>query len=87
MKGYPKDGVDYKETFSPVVWLRCFLHDLDMIKDGYDPILIHSDSLAALAYTKNPKYHGRTKHIEVRNNFIRYVIAQKEVILRHILKG
>ncbi|GMP24424.1 hypothetical protein CsSME_00045591 [Camellia sinensis var. sinensis] len=40
--------------------------------------------MAALAYAKDPKYHGRTKHIDVRFNFIRDILAQKEVILEHI---
>ncbi|GMP51894.1 hypothetical protein CsSME_00017944 [Camellia sinensis var. sinensis] len=40
--------------------------------------------MAAFAYAKDPKYHGRTKHIDVRFNFIRDILAQKEVILEHI---
>ncbi|KAL0396345.1 UNVERIFIED_CONTAM: Retrovirus-related Pol polyprotein from transposon TNT 1-94 [Sesamum calycinum] len=39
---------------------------------------------AAIAYAKDPKYHGRTKHIDTRYHFIRDSIAQGEVVLRHI---
>ena len=45
---------------------------------------IHYDSTAAIAFMKDPKYHGRTKHINMRNSFIRDLIAQKDVILKHI---
>ncbi|KAK4388273.1 Retrovirus-related Pol polyprotein from transposon TNT 1-94 [Sesamum angolense] len=37
-----------------------------------------------IAYAKDPKYHGRTKHIDTRYHFIRDSIAQGEVVLRHI---
>ncbi|KAL0386488.1 UNVERIFIED_CONTAM: Retrovirus-related Pol polyprotein from transposon TNT 1-94 [Sesamum latifolium] len=39
---------------------------------------------STIAYAKDPKYHGRTKHIDTRYHFIRDSIAQGEVILRHI---
>ncbi|KAL0284098.1 UNVERIFIED_CONTAM: Copia protein, partial [Sesamum radiatum] len=35
-------------------------------------------------YAKDPKYHGRTKHIDTRYHFIRDSVAQGEVVLRHI---
>ncbi|GMP68770.1 hypothetical protein CsSME_00028274 [Camellia sinensis var. sinensis] len=66
------------------VWLRRFLQHLDVVTHTSDPVTIHCDSMAALAYAKDPKYHGRTKHIDVRFNFIRDILAQKEVILEHI---
>ena len=40
--------------------------------------------MAALAYAKNPKYHGKTNHIDILYNFIRDMVAQKEVVLKHI---
>ncbi|CAL5374326.1 unnamed protein product [Camellia sinensis] len=66
------------------VWLRRFLQHLDVVTHTSDPVTIHCDSMAALAYAKDPKYHGRTKHIDVRFIFIRDILAQKEVILEHI---
>ncbi|KAL0386676.1 UNVERIFIED_CONTAM: Retrovirus-related Pol polyprotein from transposon TNT 1-94 [Sesamum latifolium] len=50
-------------------------------------LLVHQQSKklsATIAYAKDPKYHGRTKHIDTRYHFIRDSIAQGEVILRHI---
>jgi hypothetical protein len=40
--------------------------------------------MAALAYAKDPKYHGRTKHIDIRYHYIRDIVAKKEVVLKHI---
>ncbi|KAL0311685.1 UNVERIFIED_CONTAM: Retrovirus-related Pol polyprotein from transposon TNT 1-94 [Sesamum calycinum] len=39
---------------------------------------------STIAYAKDPKYHGRTKHIDTRYHFIRDSITQGEVVLRHI---
>ena len=40
--------------------------------------------MEAIAFTKDLKYHRRTKHIGIRNSFIRDLITQKEMILKHI---
>ena len=52
------------------VWLRRFLQRLDIIASAIDPVTIYSDSMAALAYAKNPKYHGKTKHIKIKYHYI-----------------
>ena len=66
------------------VWVRRFLQHLEVVTLTSDPMTIYCDSMATLAYAKDPKYHGRTKHINVRFNFIRDIVAQIEVILEHI---
>lgn len=45
---------------------------------------LYYDSMMTLAYAKNPKYHGKTKHIEIRYHFIKDMTMQNEVILKHI---
>jgi hypothetical protein len=37
--------------------------------------------MAALAYSKDLKNHGNSKHIQMRYHFVRNMIAQMEVIL------
>ena len=38
----------------------------------------------AIAYINDPKYHGKTKHIGIRYHYIRDMVEQKEVALKHI---
>ena len=71
-------------TVQETVWLRRFLHNLNVTICAKDLVTIHCDSTTAIAFMKDPKYHGRTKHIDMRHNFIRDLITQKEVILKHI---
>jgi hypothetical protein len=69
---------------SAAVWLRRFLQHLDIVASAMDPVTIYSGSMAALAYAKDPKYHGKTKHIEIKYHYIRDMVAKKEVFLEHI---
>ena len=66
------------------VWLRRFFQNLKVVKDASDPVIVHCDSMAALAYAKDSKYHGRTKHIDIRYHYIQYMVAHNEVVLKHI---
>lgn len=52
------------------VWLRRFFQNLEVVKDASDPVTVHCDSMVALAYAKDSKYHGRTKHIDIRYHYI-----------------
>ena len=68
-----------------VVWLKRFLlQSLGKVKDDLGPTTIYNDSQAVITYVKDPKYHGKTKHIDTKNNFIRDIITQKEVILKYV---
>ena len=51
------------------VWLRRFLQCLEIIKTTSEPMMIYCDSMVVLAYAKDPKYHGKTKHIQIRYHF------------------
>ena len=52
--------------------------------DDPNPVTILCDSIVALSYARDPKYHGRTKHIDIRYHYIRDMVTQKEVVLTHI---
>ena len=51
------------------VWLRIFLQHLEIVKTTSKPMTIYYDSMVVLAYAKDPKYHGKTKHIHIRYHF------------------
>ena len=52
------------------IWLRRFFQNLEVVKDASDPVTVHCNSMAALAYAKDSKYHGKTKHIDIRYHYI-----------------
>ena len=49
-----------------------------------ESITIHIDGMVVLAYSKDPKYHGRTKYIDICFHYIRDIVTQREVVLKHI---
>ncbi|KAF7116721.1 hypothetical protein RHSIM_RhsimUnG0017100 [Rhododendron simsii] len=64
------------------IWLRRFLQSLSVTGHLGEAVVLHCDSTSAIAYARDPKYHGRTKHnIDTRYHFIRDIIAQGQVVL------
>ncbi|CAA0830979.1 Uncharacterized mitochondrial protein AtMg00810 [Striga hermonthica] len=45
---------------------------------------IHCDSQSALDLSKNAMYHSRTKHIDVRNHWLRQVVEEQQFKLKKI---
>jgi len=72
-------------TVQKAVWLKRFLENLAIVTKVPRPVIVYCDSQTTIAYVKDPKYHERTKHIDINNNFIRVIIVQKQVILQNIL--
>lgn len=44
-------------------------------------VMINCDKKAAIVYTKNLKYQDKTKHINIKYNFIKDMIIKKEFIV------
>ena len=51
------------------VWLKRFIAKLGIIAHASElvtnPVIIHYNNMSTLAYAKDPKYHGKTKHIDI----------------------
>ena len=66
------------------VWLRRFYEDLDVVTDATQPVTLYCDNQAAIAYTKDPRYHCKSKHKETKYNFVKDIVAQKEIKIQYI---
>lgn len=64
------------------IWLRRLLTTLT----GQDipPAVLYVDNQSALDLMKNPVFHGRSKHIDIRFHFIRECVENGEVIVSHV---
>lgn len=64
------------------IWLRKLLGE---ITDSYvGPVVLFIDNKSAIDLAKNPVFHGRSKHIDIRYHFIRECIERGEIIVKHV---
>lgn len=63
-------------------WLRQLLTELHLKQE--QPTRLYVDNQSAIAIAKNPVYHDRSKHIDVRFHFLRELVAAQEVALVHV---
>jgi hypothetical protein len=68
-----------------IVWLQRLFGEVGLPDDG--PTTLYMDDQSAIAIAKNPQFHDRTKHIEVRHHFIRDKVEQEELELEYIPTG
>jgi hypothetical protein len=69
------------EATSQSIWLRRILGDMGEQED--EPTIIYCDNKSAIAMTKNPVHHHRTKHIAIKYHFIREAEATKQIQLKY----
>ena len=69
------------EAMKEALWLKGVMGELKFLKQ---PIVVYSDSQSAIQVCKNPVFHDKTKHIDVRFHFIRDIVEKGEVQLEKI---
>ena len=63
------------------IWLKGFHNELAPMMNHLeqDTIPLAIDNASALKLAKNPEFHGRTKHINIRHHFIRECVEQQQI--------
>ena len=61
------------------LWLRSLIHIL--FGTPLSTTTLFSDNQSAIALTKEHQYHARTKHIDVRYHFIRWIVEEGKIRL------
>jgi hypothetical protein len=64
------------------IWLRRLLKDFGTGEND-KPTTIYEDNNGAIELAKNPKFHNRTKHIDVAYHFTRERVASNELSVIH----
>ena len=63
--------------------MKRFLEEIGIKKDNY---VLYCDSQSAIHLAKNPEFHSKTKHIELRHHWIRHVLEEGKLSLENIHK-
>ncbi len=76
--------IAFSTVVQEAIWLKWFLVHLGIFDSAVEPVTIYCDNQSAIAYKKDPKYHEKTKHIDIRYKFVKDMVAHKEVNMKYI---
>jgi hypothetical protein len=69
------------EATQEAVWLKAFVTELG--EDIGGALTVYEDNQGAIALAKNPEFHKRTKHIDIRYHFVREKVEDGQVVLEY----
>jgi hypothetical protein len=64
------------------VWFRKLLSDL--FSAELEPTVIHCDNKSCIKLFKNPVFHDRSKHIEMRYQYVRDMVQKKIPNIKYV---
>nr|GFA98919.1 ribonuclease H-like domain, reverse transcriptase, RNA-dependent DNA polymerase [Tanacetum cinerariifolium]GFA98978.1 ribonuclease H-like domain, reverse transcriptase, RNA-dependent DNA polymerase [Tanacetum cinerariifolium] len=64
------------------LWLKLLLSELTRWKE--ERITLKVDNVSAIALVRNPVFHGRSKHIDIRYHFIRECVENGHINVEHV---
>jgi hypothetical protein len=64
------------------LWLQMFLAEINNVLPK--TMVLMSDNTGAMDMAKDPKFHSRSKHIDIRYHFIREAVADEKIQLEYI---
>ena len=70
------------EAARQAIWLQDLLQEI--VGPSREKTVIRIDNRSAIALTKNPVFHGRSKHIHTRYHFIRECVEKGLMTVEHI---
>ena len=70
------------EAAKQAIWLQELLSEV--IGKECKKVTIRVDNKSAIALTKNPVFHGRSKHIHRRFHFIRECVENEQIEVEHV---
>lgn len=67
------------------IWLQRVLSHVMDVKQG--PVTLYIDNRSAVDLARNPVFHGRSKHIDLRYHFIRDCVEKGLIVIKHVSTG
>ena len=64
------------EVVKETLWIEGMLNKLGMRQEV---LTVHCDNKSAMHLTKNQMFHEKTKHIDVRMNFVKNILTKGEI--------
>ena len=64
------------------IWIKRLLTKLSVTFEGKT---LYIDNTSAIELLKNPVFHQRSKHIDVKYHFVRDLVTNKEISIKYIV--
>ena len=74
----------FSSAVQEAICLKRFLNHLGVTTTSTDPVLVNCDNQADITFTKDLKFHCKIKHIDTKYNFIKDMVARREVNMKYI---
>ena len=68
-------------TSCQALWLRWMLNELKCTQKK--ETMLYCDNNSTIALSKNPVFHGRSKHIRIKYLYTQDLIKEREVVVKH----
>ena len=72
------------EASKEAVWLTKFLKYLEVVPNVDEPMTLYYDNSGAIANSKEPRSHKRSKHIEKKYHLILEIVQRGDVVVEKI---
>ena len=76
--------VALSEAVSECIWLQALLKDINIEGIHSHPAYMYCDNNSAIALSKNPCHHRRSKHIDTKHHHVRDHVSKGNIILDHV---
>ena len=73
--------VALSSTAQESLWLQQLL--VDLTKEPTKSVVIYEDNQSAIIMAKDPQFHGRSKHIDIKYHFIRERVTNRSLELKY----
>nr|GEV87095.1 hypothetical protein [Tanacetum cinerariifolium] len=81
---YESEYIAACEASKEAIWMKNFIGDLGVVPTVQDPIEIFYDNESVVSLTKEPKDHGKSKHIERNYHFVQSKVEEGHIIVKDI---
>ncbi|XP_052172119.1 secreted RxLR effector protein 161-like [Diospyros lotus] len=69
------------DAFKEAIWLQGLLREINLLQIK---VVVLSDSQSAIHLCKNPVYHERSRHIEVKYHFVQELVTNGTVMIKRV---
>jgi len=72
------------EAVREIIFIKRLLKFMLFSNYVKDPVTLHRDNQSAILMCKNPVFHGRSKHIDIRHHYVRELVEAREINVEYL---